>query len=596
MSYYDDSSLVMIPSGYKTSKVYSQKPTDGTGDLTFTRSNDTATRVASNGLIQKVRTNLLVQSNTFSTTWFATSASVTSGQAGYDGTNNAWLLSKSAANGNIAQSPASSGSETISIYAKAGTDNWLHILVRDSALVFFGGYFDLKNGVVGSAVGATTLKIESVGNGWYRCSASFVKSTTNFYRIYPAEGNNDTSGTSGNILIQSAQLEIGDIMTDYIATTTAAVSVGPVANVPRLDYLNSSCPRLLLEPQRTNSFQFSESFDNAYWTKQTCVVTANTTQTLDPSGYNGADFVVTNNGAASGVIQRIETITASQPLTLSVFLKYQGVPIASINCRDNATSANNAGVSFNIQTGVISTAATAAGTCSNASATITNYGNGWYRCTLTFTNSATTSFRLRWFNDGVGNGVNGTFAWGFQLEQNASYATSYISTLNSAVTRGADAAYKGSISSLIGATEGVLFVDFIKPPAAASRTKIARVSALLTAGGNSFVNSINLDLETNGNLRGNIVTGGVSQVDIQTASYAAGTRIKMAFAYKANDVVLYINGTQIGTDTSAIIPVCTAYEIASYETVNSSQTNYVSQALLFKTRLTNAQLAELTTL
>jgi hypothetical protein len=46
MSYFDDASLVMIPSGTKTSKVYSVKPIDGTGDLTFTRSNDTATRVA----------------------------------------------------------------------------------------------------------------------------------------------------------------------------------------------------------------------------------------------------------------------------------------------------------------------------------------------------------------------------------------------------------------------------------------------------------------------------------------------------------------------------------------------------------------------
>jgi hypothetical protein len=51
--------LVMIPSGYKTDKVYSVKPTDGTGDLTFTRSNDTATRVGPDGLIEKVRTNLV---------------------------------------------------------------------------------------------------------------------------------------------------------------------------------------------------------------------------------------------------------------------------------------------------------------------------------------------------------------------------------------------------------------------------------------------------------------------------------------------------------------------------------------------------------
>jgi hypothetical protein len=50
MSFYTDASLVLIPSGIKDQKVYCAKPVDGSGDLTFTRSNDTATRVASNGL------------------------------------------------------------------------------------------------------------------------------------------------------------------------------------------------------------------------------------------------------------------------------------------------------------------------------------------------------------------------------------------------------------------------------------------------------------------------------------------------------------------------------------------------------------------
>ena len=64
-SFYDDASLVVIPSGYKTSKVYAEKPTDGSGDLSFTRTGDTATRVNSAGLIEKVRTNLLAQSEEF---------------------------------------------------------------------------------------------------------------------------------------------------------------------------------------------------------------------------------------------------------------------------------------------------------------------------------------------------------------------------------------------------------------------------------------------------------------------------------------------------------------------------------------------------
>jgi hypothetical protein len=57
MSFFSEASLAMIPSGYKTSKVYSAIPTSGDGDLTFSRSNDTATRVGPDGLIEKVRTN-----------------------------------------------------------------------------------------------------------------------------------------------------------------------------------------------------------------------------------------------------------------------------------------------------------------------------------------------------------------------------------------------------------------------------------------------------------------------------------------------------------------------------------------------------------
>jgi hypothetical protein len=50
MSFFSEASLAMIPSGYKTSKVYSALPTSGDGDLTFSRSNDTATRVGPDGL------------------------------------------------------------------------------------------------------------------------------------------------------------------------------------------------------------------------------------------------------------------------------------------------------------------------------------------------------------------------------------------------------------------------------------------------------------------------------------------------------------------------------------------------------------------
>ena len=84
MSFFDDASLVFLPSGQagKDGKTYSMKPTNGDGDFIFSRgSNLTATRIDSNGLIEKGRENLLLQSNQFDTTWTTTSSiTLTSGQ------------------------------------------------------------------------------------------------------------------------------------------------------------------------------------------------------------------------------------------------------------------------------------------------------------------------------------------------------------------------------------------------------------------------------------------------------------------------------------------------------------------------------------
>ena len=86
MSIYDKASLVLIPSGTKTSKVYSQKPVNGDGDFTFSRST-AATRVNADGNIEKETQNLLTYSNTMTNAaWVETnSASVTGGQTDKDG-------------------------------------------------------------------------------------------------------------------------------------------------------------------------------------------------------------------------------------------------------------------------------------------------------------------------------------------------------------------------------------------------------------------------------------------------------------------------------------------------------------------------------
>ena len=82
------------------------------------------------------------------------------------------------------------------------------------------------------------------------------------------------------------------------------------------------------------------------------------------------------------------------------------------------------------------------------------------------------------------------------------------------------------------------------------------------------------------------------QALITTTNSATG-RFKIAFAYKQNDFAFYINGALIGTDTSGTVPACSQIGLYNYSQVQMLKYN---QAALFPTRLTNAQLAELTTL
>jgi hypothetical protein len=577
MSFFDESSLCLIPSGYKDQKLYAVKPLDGSGDLTFTRASS-ATRVASNGLIEKVRTNVILQSNTFGTTWTLDDATLTSGQSGYDGTSNAWLLAKTAAGGRVQQTLSlSSNSHTFSVYVKAGTKNW--VFLRADGTSNRTSYFDLQNGVVGTASGCTA-SIVSAGNGWYRCSISYVDTTTSA-RIWVADADGDISGTSGNILIQAAQAELGDIATDYIATTTAAVSVGPVSGLPRLDYLGSSCPRLLLEPQRTNVIQNSENLNGANWTKTNCTTSVNVGTA--PDGTASADKLIMNSGlsptsAGADGIYQVGSIT-SGVYSVSFFVK--AAEFSSVNVRDNAVT--GAFLNINLTTGAVTNPAPS----QFIGAQAVNYGNGWYRVSFTTdTIVATQAFSIR--AGQTGDGTSGFLLWGVQYELGA-YATSYIPTLGASVTRVADAAFKTGISSLIGQTEGTIFFEINSTNFESYTQRIFSISD------DTNDNAIGFQLTGANEINYYVEVGGVlSALITKTApAITLGQNVKVAAAYKANDFVLYVGGVQVGTDSSGGVPATSVLRYAN-PTGNAPYIGKVVQTLLFKTRLTNAQLAELT--
>jgi hypothetical protein len=164
--------------------------------------------------------NILQQSNAFNTSPFLSFLTLTSGQAGHDGTNNAWKIEKDSASEYLYQNTSIAAAGVFSIYAKAGTLNWVRLLVNGSSNGFY--YFDLENGVVGSGSAALAAFIEDVGNGWYRCSFSFNLPIVTRVRVYPADADNDVSGTSGNIYIQDAQAINGSSVGPYVPTFATA--------------------------------------------------------------------------------------------------------------------------------------------------------------------------------------------------------------------------------------------------------------------------------------------------------------------------------------------------------------------------------------
>jgi hypothetical protein len=425
-SFYEDASLVMIPSGYKTSKVYSAKPTDGAGDLVFTRSNDTATRVGPDGLIEKVRTNLALYSQNFSQTgtWVTSTTTRVDSQTDPNGGTTASKFTATGANSNVIQTrTVSSGIPyTWSFYAKS--DSATDVNIR----------LDNNNGNFVQANMALTTS-------WQRFSITLNSNATTILCFL----GGGVSFTAGEVAYMAfAQLEASDIVTDYIATTSAAVSVGPVANVPRLDYLGSSCPRLLLEPQRTNLITFSEQLDNAAWNKLGITVAAN--NTTSPSGYIDADKLIADAGTGNRVVyQGVVPVGVSTTTVYAKAGEFGGVVIAS----------GTQGGFFNLTTGEYRAEYNSAPTAYN----ITSASNGWYRCSVTMTSVSGDNLYIG-PNDNVstllsitGDGTSGIYAWGAQLEAGA-YATSYIPTLGASVTRGADDYYTNSLSSLHDTSNG----------------------------------------------------------------------------------------------------------------------------------------------
>ena len=317
-------------------------------------------------------------------------------------------------------------------------------------------------------------------------------------------------------------------------------------NVPRIDYTGGGCPHILAEPQRTNTETKSNEFST--WT-----LTSNNTPTanytVSPDGtQNATRLQFTANGFRANT-----TLLSSVVYTLSCFAKRNDSGTQSVGF-------------FKDGSGTVDSA--------------WSLTSDWVRFTYTYT---TTNASYAGIAGLSGADVS---VFGFQAEQGA-YATSYIPTSGSAVTRNQDVFSRDGIGSLINDSEGVLFLEM----AALSDDLTYRLMSIsdgtssnrITLGFNVTSNSIIIEINSSG----------VGQVNLNTTISSTVNFNKIALKYKLNDVSLWINGVEVATDISASMPIGLS-ELNFNYTYAFPFFGKVKQLQVYDTALTDMQLIQLT--
>lgn len=367
---------------------------------------------------------------------------------------------------------------------------------------------------------------------------------------------------------------------------------GVNADLPRFDYdpVTLAAKGLLIEEQRTN-LTLHSGLTSANWTA-TGGTLANTGK-LSPDGSSNMGLFTENSATSAH-----QTFVTTVPGTLTLGVTYTGSVYIAAGTRryvvvQCGTNGSNWGVTVDTQTWTI-TGDFATGGCAFTSASIVNAGNGIYRVTATGvqnTGGGTPAYVVvggSLIADAVNSATsylgNGStfFAWGAQLEAGA-FATSYIPTVASTVTRNADVVSMtgANFSDWYNASEGAFDVSF--------DTVFPSSRWVFSANDGTSSNYIATDIGSAGNVRFRVVTSNVSQASVTSvASILANTVTNQTSAFASNSFNQSVNAVLNTTDTSGSVPTINQLQIGAL--LATYLNGHVRSLAFYKQRLLNAEI------
>ena len=382
-------------------------------------------------------------------------------------------------------------------------------------------------------------------------------------------------------------MAFGDFTVDRNSTKYVLGSGGTIVSYPTdepaIEFnADGTYKGLLVEPAATNLCLQSEDFGTT-WSAGGVTVTAD--DITSPSGVANADRLTSTT--YTRISQNITT-TVSTNYAVSIYVKEGTSAYSWISFDFSGGSAIEYGYQINWSAKTITLIG---GRTAATNPLFVAFGNdGWYKFSMVCASGDNTSVSFGLIPDSSA-ATNYIYAWGAQVETGP-IATSYIPTTTASVTRVKDDITLGSASSLIGQTEGSLYLE---------------VDWRLTTGTTQLLLSAN---DGTGNNRVLIYKNSSpdelrmyaeADVDIKTNQGVSSTSFsgiqKIAFAYKTDDFELYQNGSSVSSDTSgslAALATLTDIDLGQLNDASLQANMWIRAVALYKTRLTDDQLADLT--